>query len=105
MTRLTWISNLDANCASLEVLAITSKGGLETLEVAKLGVGKALGPVLFAVFDDPYVHNVAVFEKLGDGLGSCVIRQVAEMRSIGRLGRQFLGQIVADRVVTWNNES
>lgn len=77
-------------------MAITGKGGLETLEVAKLGVGKALGPVLLTVFDDPHVHNVAIFEELGDGFDGCVIRQVAEMRSIRRLGRQLLGYIVAD---------
>ena len=102
--RPTGFGNLDADGAALEVLSITSKSGLETLKVPKLSIREALGPLLLAVFNDPHVQDVAALKELGDALVGRIIRQVAEMGGEGGLVGQDLGQVVADRVIAWNEQ-
>lgn len=83
----------------MESLPITGKSGLETLKVCKLGIRKALGPLLLAILDDAHVHDVAVIKELGDGFDGRVVGQIAKMGGERRLVGQGLGQVVAERVV------
>lgn len=94
------ISNLDTNITTLEGLAVAGQSSLETLKISKLGIGEALGTVLLAVLDNADVDAVAVVEEVGHTLDSGIIRQVAEMSGIRRLGGELLGEVVAERVVT-----
>jgi hypothetical protein len=97
---LTGIGNLDANGPTLECLAIPGQGSLETLDIGELGIRKTLGPVLFAVLNDAHIHDVAVGEKLGDGLDGRIVGQVAKMGRERRLVGKLLGKVIAKRVVT-----
>jgi hypothetical protein len=83
----------------LECLAIPGQGSLETLDIGELGIRKTLGPVLFAVLNDAYVHDVAVGEELGNGLDGGIVGQVAKMSGERRLLRQLLWKVVAEGVV------
>lgn len=103
--KLTGLSNLDADGTPLECLSIACKGSLETLEVGILSIGKALGPLLLTVLNDAHVDDIAVFKKLGDSLDGRIVGQVAEMGGERRLVGQLLGQIIAQRVVTWDDRS
>lgn len=103
--KLTGIGNLDADGAALEGLSITSECGLETLQVTKLGICEALGPLLLTVLDDAHIHDVAIEEELGDGLDGRIVRQIAEMGGVRRLVGQCLRKVVAERVVALNRDS
>jgi hypothetical protein len=97
---LTGIGNLDADGPALECLAVAGEGSLETFEVGELGVCKTLRPVLLTVLDDSHVHDVAVLEKLANGLDGGIVGQVAKMSGERRLIGELLRQIVAKGVVT-----
>ena len=73
MDKHTWISDLDSDLSSLERLSVQGQGGLQTLKVLKLSVGKSLGTVLLAVLDDADIDDLAVGEEFGDGLGGGVV--------------------------------
>lgn len=103
--RLTGLGNFDTDGTPLECLSIACKGSLETLEVGKLGICKALGPLLLTVFYDAHVDDIAVLKKLGDGLDGRIVGQVAEMGGERRLVGQLLGQVIAQRVVTWDDRN
>jgi hypothetical protein len=93
---LTRIGNLDADAAALELLSIERQGLHETFTVTELGIGKALGSLLFAILDDSDADDVAALEELGDGLLGGVVRQVTEVESVRGLVGNLLGEVLPD---------
>jgi len=51
--------------------------------------------------NDADAHDLAVLEKLGDGIASGLIGQVAEVGSERRPLRELLGEVVAKGVEAW----
>jgi len=51
--------------------------------------------------NDADAHDLAVLEKLGDGITSGLVRKVAEVGSERRLLGELLGEVVAKGVEAW----
>lgn len=95
---LTRISNLDLHHASLKGFAIQGESLLKTLDITKLDISKALGPLVLTVFDNANVGDVAVAEEVGDALDRSIVREVADVRGVRGLVGERLGTGFADRV-------
>lgn len=86
----TWIGNTDANVAALEALSLELKRLLQAVDGGKLGVPKTLGTHLSSVLDYADADDLAAGEEVGHGFLCRIVGEVAEVGSVGRLGRKFL---------------
>ena len=97
----TGISNLDADAATIEGLSITGQSSLETLDILELSIGETLGALSLTILNDADVHDIAALEELSNGLGSRIVRKVAEMGGERRLGRKLSrADVIADGGIT-----
>jgi hypothetical protein len=97
---LTWISNLDADAASLKGCSIKSQSLHQAITGTKLGIGEALRSLLFAVLDDTDADNVASCEEVGNAFLGGLVREVSEMQGEGRLVWNLLRKVIANSRVS-----
>lgn len=86
----TWIGNTDTDIAALEALSLELKRLLQAIDGGKLGVPEALGTHLGSVLDYANADDFAAGEEVGHGFLCRIVGEVAEVGSVGRLGRKFL---------------
>lgn len=86
----TWIGDTDADIAALEALSLKLKRLLQAVDGGKLGVPEALGTHLSSVLDYANADDLAAGEEVGHGFLRRIVGEVAEVGSVGRLGREFL---------------
>jgi hypothetical protein len=97
---LGWISNLDADAASLKGCSIKSQSLHQAITGTKLGIGEALRSLLFAVLDDTDADNVASCEEVGNAFLGGLVREVSEMQGEGRLVWNLLRKVIANSRVS-----
>jgi len=98
--RLTGIGNLDPNAAAVKVDSVQSQGLLQTLDIFKFGVGEPLGTCQLAVLDNPHIYHLAAVKKIGDRFLGRIVGEIAEVGGEGRLRRERLRKVFADRRIT-----
>lgn len=92
---LTRIGDLNSDVASLEGLAIQSQSLLEALDILEFSVGETLRAHEFPVLDDTDAAQIAALEELANCLVRSLVREVAQVSSVRRLGGNFRGVRVA----------
>ena len=87
--KLTRISDLNSDVASLERLAIQSQSLLEALDILELSVGETLRAHELPVLDDTDAAQIAALEELRDCLIRSLVREVAQVSGVRRLSGKF----------------
>lgn len=86
----TWIGDTDADIAALKALSLKLKRLFQTVDGGKLGIPETLGTHFSPVLDYANADDLAAGEEVGHGFLCRVVGEVAEVGSVGRLGREFL---------------
>lgn len=103
--RLTRIGDTNADVAAKEALLVQRKSLAQIVGGGELGVSKALGTALGTILDDADADNLAASarEEIIHSLLVGIVRQVAEVSSVGRLvGDGELLALLAG-VTCWEN--
>lgn len=86
----TWIGDTDTDVPALEALSLKLKRLLQAVDGGKLGVPEALGTHLSSVLDYTNADDFAAGKEVGHRFLCRIVGEVAQVGSVGRLGREFL---------------